>query len=381
MAYTTPTVNYATTLDGTYTSLTGIQNVTITRGRKRPIDPFQQSSCVIELIPANSYATALAIGQFIDVRPTNSASSRAFFAGKITDVQRFYDFPYNSGTGAAPGDRIVITATGGTGTLGQGYGTYDWVSSETWLATEQTPWGCSIFSDALGTNKISAQTVTTSPLDIMNTTCNTLQRYIDDVDLKRVVNFGFSSAIYLYQKSNNTVTFSDTGSGYAMKNVEYESSAQNTYSRVRVEPAGLASQTTEAATAPYNTAVLQTYNVTTDDALAVSAYFYNLNSGQLTAVPTKIVTDTTVAESCTDLLLLYKSFGASPPPPAQPYIGADTTVTFRGVTANAVTQGFSATFYSDRAVVTTYLSPGLGVPFTLDSTQYGILDTNRLGWN
>ena len=380
MAYTTPTVNYATTLDGTYTSLTGIQNVTITRGRKRPIDPFQQSSCVIELIPANSYATALAIGQFIDVRPTNSASSRAFFAGKITDVQRFYDFPYDSGTGAAPGDRIVITATGGTGTLGQGYGTYDWVSSEIWLATEQIPWGCAIYSDALGTNKISAQTVTTSPLDIMNRTCNTLQRYIDDVDLKRVVNFGFSSAIYLYQKSNNTVTFSDTGSGYAMKNVEYESSAQNTYSRVRVEPAGLASQTTEAATAPYNTAVLQTYNVTTNDALAVSAYFYNLNSGQLTAVPTKIVTDTTVAESCTDLLLLYKSFGTSPPP-EQPYIGADTTVIFRGVTANAVTQGFSATFYPDRAVVTAYLSPGLGVPFTLDSTQFGILDTNRLGWN
>ena len=118
MSYTPPTVNYATTSVGTFTSLTGIQSVTINRGRRHFQDPYPPTVCTIELIPADSYATPLAIGQFIDVRDTNSGSSPCYFTGRIIDVVRRYDMPYNNVTGAAPGDRITITATGATGLIG-----------------------------------------------------------------------------------------------------------------------------------------------------------------------------------------------------------------------------------------------------------------------
>jgi hypothetical protein len=118
MAYTAPTVNYSTTLDGTYTSLTGVQSINIRRGRTYFQDNWLPSQCVVELIPANTYATPLAIGQYIDVRTTNSASSEAYFLGIITDVERVYDIPYDaSATLNAPGDRIIITAVGPTGMI------------------------------------------------------------------------------------------------------------------------------------------------------------------------------------------------------------------------------------------------------------------------
>ncbi len=88
MPYTAPTVNYCATMAGTYTTLTGVQSVSISRGRRYFQDNFQASQCVVELIPATSYSPELAIGQFIDVRVANTATSRAFFTGQITDVER-----------------------------------------------------------------------------------------------------------------------------------------------------------------------------------------------------------------------------------------------------------------------------------------------------
>ena len=379
MPYSTPTVNYSTIIDGTYTTLTGVQSVTISRGRKRPADPFVQTSCVIELIPANSYTTPLAIGQFIDIRPTNSYSSRAFFAGQITDVQRTYDFPYNSSTGAAPGDRITITAGGALNALGQSYGSYSWVAGSWGGRMANICSDADIYFDWAGENlgDVSAQTASGSALNLMNNFCNTAIMFVDDADTKRQTVASLSSSCFSYRQSPNTVTFSDTGSGYAMESLQYESSAQNTFSRVQVEAAGLATQTVEASTGPYNTAVLNTYNPTTATALNVAGYFYNLNSGQLTPVPSTIRTNTLVSSSCTDLVKML-TFEASNIE-FYGYIGSPTIVTFRGVTANAIIQGIECTFYVDHASVTTYLSPGIGIPFTLNDSNFGILNTNRLG--
>lgn len=374
MPYTCPTVNYSNTINGTYTSLTGIQSVSINRGRQRIADPFPQSSCVVELIPANSYATALAIGQYIDVRPTNSSSDLAFFAGRITDVERIYDMPYNAATGAAPGDRIRITCTGGTGILATQYSTYTWgaVSFTIAVGAVQTASNVRIQADASSLS-VSAQSIYGGGLDVLNVLANTTQKFMDDSDKKRN-NDGYVGEIFLYGVSPNTITFSDTGVGYKMRRIQFLSTAQNTFSQVNVSAAGLATQTASSGTPPYNTLNEATYAATTADALALAGYLYNVNSGQLVAAPAVIGTDTTVADTCTDIVKLCTSG------PTYGYIGSPVTVTFRGTTSYAQVQGISAAFYPDKAEVQVYLSPSIGTAFTLNSTQFGILNTNRLGY-
>jgi hypothetical protein len=373
MPYTPPTVNYSATIDGTYTSLTGVQSVSINRGRQRIADPFPQSSCVVELIPANSYALPLAIGQFFDVRQTNSDSSRAFFAGRITDVERIYAIPYNSGTGAAPADRIRITATGGTGILATNYSPFTW-SAGPWsggISQLQTVTNVRIQAEG-STLSISAQSIEAGALDVLNTLLNTAQKVVDDSD-KRRIDDGRVAEVFVYQSSPNAVTFSDTGTGFKMKNINFVSSAQNTFTRVNVDAAGLATQTSTSGSAPYNTLNTSTYNSTTTDALSLSGYLLGLNSTQLQAAPAVVQTDTTVADTCTDLVylcLLGPTYG---------YIGSPVTIIFRGSTLLAAVQGLSATFYPDYASVQLYCSPNFGTPFTLDSSVFGILDTNRLG--
>lgn len=374
MPYAPPTVNYSATIDGTYTSLTGVQSISINRGRQRNTDPFPQSSCVIELIPANSYAVPLAIGQFIDVRQTNSSASRAFFSGRITDVERFYGMPYNSGTGAAPADRIRITATGGTGILATNYNSVSWAAS-LWIngiSALQSSSNVRIQSDG-STLSISAQTIEAGALDILNRLLNTAQKVLDDADEVRS-NDSYVGEIFVYQSSPNAVTFSDTGAGFKMKNISFVSSAQNTFSRVNVDAEGFATQTSTTGSAPYNTVNVNTYNASAADALSLSGYLLGLNSTQLQAAPAVIQTDTTVADTCTDLVYTCVSG------PTYGYIGSPVTITFRGSTLLASVQGLSANFYSDYASVQLYCSPNFGTPFTLDSSVFGVLDTNRLGF-
>jgi len=375
MPYTAPTVNYSATNNGTYTTLTGVQSVSIRRGRQRFQDPVTQSTCTIELIPANSYTLPLAIGQFIDVRDANTSTSPCYFTGQITDVTRTYDIPYNSTTGAAPGDRITITASGGTGAIGSATLTgYSMPSQGVALSLQDIISSVGVYwlaSENLVLN--SAQTLNTSALDAVNTLLQTGQYLIDDLDRERT---GTTRAICFYPiTGRNTYGFeySDTGAT-RFKTLEYQSSAQNTFNYVEVEPAGLTAQVTKAGSGSYNALTYKTFNRTTADALSLSGYLYNLLSGQLAPVPFTITTDTTVASNCMTVARVPSGFI-----PIR-LLGEVVRITFRGTTVSAQILGISSNFYPDRASVQLYFSPSLGVPFTLDSTTNGVLDTNRLGY-
>jgi hypothetical protein len=377
MPYTTPVASYSATSTGTYTALTGIQSILINRGRQKFQDPIPQSSCIIELIPATSYALPLAVGQCIDVRNANSASSPCYFAGLITDIQRTYDMPYDSSTGYAPGDRITITATGGTGSLGSAVLTNDtWVSKKVYDVIDEL---CNengvLFGGGLSNTSVaSAQTYSGSLLDAINDLCRTGQYFIDDMDNKRSrpEKTGAELAFGTYTGS---IIFSDTGfDTYRYTNLEYLSSVQNTFNQVTVQAAGLANQTTSSGTTPYNTLVYSTFNNSTADALSLSSYLYELLSGRLTAVPYLMRTTTLQSES----MLTWARI---------PTIDTNTNmmqsiiqINFRGTTAFAQVQGISTAFYEDYASIQFYLSPSLGTAFTLDSASNGVLDTNRLGY-
>ena len=385
MDYTAPTVNYSATINGTYTSLTGIQTVSISRGRQRFQDNFTQTNCTIELIPATTYALPLAVGQFIDVRNTNTSTSPAYFVGVITDIERKYAMPYNSVSSYAPADRITITCAGSTGALGNA--TLSNYSLPASLASYE------IFVLAAANNifdvetasfvKNSAQTFSGGALDLVNTLLRTAQLIVDDVDTQRATtDFGFTRALTAFPagQGNRVYTFSDAGTvgAYKYSDLQYLSSVQNYFTQVQVTAAGLATQTASSGSAPYNTLVYDTYNASTSDASSLASFILTTQSFA-TITPYSIATNTNLTATCTtvsQLSNLTDLVGSN----KAVNIGSSVTVIFRGTTVTATIQGINTTFYPDYATVQLFLSPSLGTAFTLDSTVLGVLDTNRLGY-
>lgn len=381
MPYTPPTVNYATTQGGTYTSLTGVQSVSINQGRNYFQDNFQVTTCTVELIPANSYATPLAIGQYLDVRPTNTAADRAYFAGQITDVRRDYEIPYNSGTGAAPADRIVITAVAASGimaayTFPTSAGTVGAATVTNQLTSVGTAagvfWVGSISSTIQG-GAISLPGQ--GGLDVMNKIARTAQEFLLDYDNHRNGSPGiYGSQLLATSLPGNTqnVTFSDTGA-IRYNQLTYFSSSEMRFNQVNVYPDGLATQST-SGTAPYNSLDYYTNNASTADGLSLSSLLYNLFNDQTTPAPFVLGTDTAVDDTWLPITYFGDQNGN------KGYLGAGCTVTFRSATVLTQIQRIAVLFTPERAALTLNLSPNLGQAFLLDSSQFGILDTNRLGY-
>lgn len=378
MTYTPPKVWYSATVGGTYTELTGIQSINISRGRQRFIDPFAGSTCTIELIPANSYSPDLAIGQFLDIRASNSASSPAVFVGHITDIERSYGIPYDAGnTIAAPADRITISCTGGTGAAASLAITADFdmltgLSSIVELnGLLQTYSDVSVvnYGDFLAAAPASIQTITAGAQvwDVANQLLRTAQWFIDDEDQARnaLVNYAVSLRA---PGTTTTVTFQDDNtSGFRYSGLDYLSSVQQTFSSVVVEPTGLTPQYAESGDL-LNSYTLSTYNATTGDAYSLASYLLALSS-ETEPTPFMIRTST-VVDSGVDVLARFMDYP----------VGIGVKVVFRGTTVGATVQGWNFGFYPDQATVACYLSPSLGTPFTLDSSLFGVLDTNRLGY-
>jgi hypothetical protein len=389
MAYTTPTVNYCATVDGTYTSLTGIQSVSISRGRQRFQDNFPQTNCTIELIPATSYALALAVGQFIDVRDANDRYSPCYFQGVISDIERKYEMPYDTVSSYAPADRIIITATGPTGALGkQSLSNYSFASQlvDTTIDGYALSFNVVAFTNTPSTVISTAQTFTGGSLDLTNTLLRTQQYLIDDADNNRtgVVFFDdFTNTVTTFPAGQGNVnyTFSDAGTVGALKfsNLEYLSSVQNTFKQVQVVSPGNATQSATSGAAPYNTLVYNTYSLNTTEALNLANFVLSTKSID-TASPYSIRTNTNLSATCTDISKLSDLADLSADNLAM-NLGASVSIIFRGTTATAQIQGINTSFFPDYASVQLFLSPSLGTAFTLDSTVFGILGGTGIIYN
>lgn len=384
MPYTPPTVNYSTAVNGTYTTLTGIQSVSIFRGRQRFQDPYPQSSCVVELIPAATYATPFAIGQYIDVRASNTANTDCYFQGRITDVERSYAMPYNTVTGYAPGDRIRITATGGTGVLGSNQlVNYSFPSQNVSttinnLCTDANVnnYGIQPVSPSDPSPILSAQTFSGSALDLMNTLLRSAVGSIDDVANRGSTQL--SVMAWGNYPGDALIRFGDTGNVLDFKFVDLQflSSVQNTFNEVNVQAAGIATQSA-TGTPPLNSLNYTTFNSTTNQSLNQANYLFQMLSGQVLACPYVVTVNSIVQDGAVELLSkmfnVEQTFGRR-------ILQSVVRVDFRGVLTEGIIQGVSAAFYPDMATAQVFLSPSLGQPFTLDSNTFGVLDTNRLGY-
>ena len=404
MAYTPPNVYYASVFNGTYTKLDGVQSVSISRGKSRFQDPQTASQCSIELIPQSTFPS-ITIGQFIDIRDSNSGSSSAYFVGKITDIQRSYAIPYNAGTGATPADRVVITVTGGTGVLASGYGQNNYGAGIVVDATDTLMSGSMIQTNVytttpqnIGFNYAGAPAIVPigqnilppglAPwFDTINRVLNTIQYSADDLDLNRTFkqNYGGIADVYagayFYPtgqtgKSISLVDDGTTGSTvYKYAQIEYVSSVQSSFSQVVIQYAAFASSAytnqelnITSGFPPFVSFSYPTAIATTTQGTNLGNYVLTVNNST-TPVPFTIGTSTAQQESAAALGKL-----------AECPIGTAVTVKFRGTTVQATVCGISASYYVDRANIRLSLTPSLGTPFTLDSSAFGVLNTNRLGY-
>lgn len=373
MSYSTPVASYSTTPNGTYTTLTGVQSIAVNRGRQRFQDNFPASSCVIELIPANSYAVPLQIGQYIDVRDANSPSSPCYFGGKITDIERSYGIPYNSGTGAAPDDRIRITATGTVGILATNNLT-NYVTT-----TDKAFNVMSAVVGSLGITPIQAgdpPTVLSIPsftggaLDYLNLAARSVITAIDDYWVRDPNLYIYYYPVGTLGTTQTTFVFTDAGGNIKYNKIDYVSSVQNSFSQVSARTSSLTA-VANTGSAPYNTLVYDTSINQQSDLDNIASYLLTTNS-QSAPVPFIVQSDTNIYSSVLTLSQL--------PSTSQRIIGAPVLVQFRGASVYATIQGIQTVFLKDIARVQLYLSPSLGTPFTLNSTAFGYLDTNRLGF-
>jgi hypothetical protein len=192
-------------------------------------------------------------------------------------------------------------------------------------------------------------------LDLVNKIARTAQYFIDDRD---------------NQRDNVGVLAGQVG---MIVGLEFFSSAENVFNQINVYPDGLATQS-QTGTAPFNSLDYYTTNNTTADAASLAGLLYNLFNGLTTAVPFTLTTDTNADDTWLGVAQLQTPTGGAG------YIAAGATITFRGATYNAQIQRIAVSFTPDVARLALTLSPNLGTPFTLNSNQFGILDTNRLGY-
>ena len=340
MAYTAPNVYYASVFDGTYTKLDGVQSVSINRGKSRFQDPQTASQCTIELIPQSTFPS-MTIGQFIDIRDTNSGASSAYFVGKITDIERSYAIPYTAATNATPADRVVITVTGGTGVLASGYGqsgygsgivvdaTYGLMTGTMYVANVYgiTPQNIGYDYGVFGYPVNIGQDVLmpdVSPwLDTINKVLNTIQYSADDLDLNRTFKANYSNlytvsaGVYFYPtgqtgKSLNFVDDGTTGAtSYKYAQIEYASSVQSSFSQVIVQYLGFGIVSGASAYFEINTEITYgnppyvgfsypTAAATTTQATSLGNYVLAVNNST-TPVPFSIGTSTAQQESAAAL--------------------------------------------------------------------------------
>lgn len=388
MPYTPPAVSYSTAINGTYTQLTGVQAVNIRRGRQYFQDNFPGTRCTIELIPATSYATPLAIGQWIDVRTSNSSSAAAYFVGQITDVERFYGMPYNAGTGSAPADRIVITATGSTGQIAAA--TIPSYSNTLFTTVQfQIAEFCALAGAGYAISGVDVLTSLTAAtnigaFDAINQLARTGQYNLDDVDTNRQGNPYNSDTLqpvlFAYTGVGSLVaTFGDAGTGTKYNQLRFLSSNQSTFNSVNVVTPGLATQNVKAASGPYNSLDYNTYSANTTNAANLAQYLYNMLSGQTTIAPFSIGCDTAVDDSFLQYCHVANAYRVTETV-RYTWIGGQATIAFRGTTYGAAVQSIATNFYPDRATAEFTFAPTLGQPFTLNSTSFGKLNTNRLGY-
>ena len=324
------------------TNLGNIQSFTIQRGRQWIVDPLNAAKCSITVRDIAAWTTAPKMGDYVKI--TNTGAFQVF-GGRITDVRITY--------GLIPAmDEAEISCEGSLAFLGR-RNIRSFVLAQG-LTGDQFGLMCDEINipSAIGTSGsiAVAQTVTENALTFSNTLAITEVGRIGEQVLDAVEWFGrneFNSGVGYSEHVFNT-----TGTD-AMKydGIEFRSTAENYYTRVTVQPLGLAAQTENSGSAPWYSLSVDTYDYSTTQADSLSQYYL----GQLSSTASGPISITASwsnqpdTGTSQDRFQEALSFGNQ--------IAMKCEITFRGTTYYAVIEGSTISATLDETRITFHLSP------------------------
>lgn len=346
--------------------------VSLNVGRKRLIDRWTPNTITVDMIDPKP-TEPFRVGAYLTVNGIGFV---------ITSIDRNYGIPYITATNTAWEDRVTIQ--------GESFGLYRAARRQEIATTLVEDVAQEYVLNAVGltsgtpdddfegpawrTFRCKATGFNGTAIDLMNGVLNGVVGYVHDPGIfDNLTGYnGMSFASSGQFGGTNAINFTDNGA---------QSSATNTYHYDQIQFA------TNAENSYGNVAV--TYNVGASTAQAVAGtlnYAYQTNTLLKNAADADQTADVLYALLGESEIVPYaisttsNIVGAYDLDTQTTYTlpGSRVSIVFRGTTYNAICEGFTVTQDLNQARYTYYLSPVLGQALILDSSQFGILDTNVL---
>ncbi len=337
-------------------------------GRQRITDTFQGNNCQVYGIKPSTVTTWPEIGASVSVVVTDRTSSlTAGFVGTIADVEIQYGiiasldtFTMTIESPLSRGGREIATLT-----TTAAASTYNMAEKINDLTTMNV--GPGFVTSSYYACTTTAQTVEQTITDHVNLWTRTEQGRVAEYGDQTDPDITTMGAVLVGSRlpvSDNTFFFGDTNPAHIKYNqLIFQSLADNYSTKVLVNAAGFAQQSDGTGSYVYE---IDTINGSATEADNLAGYIKaQLDINQRT--PTSIRFDGATTNSV-DLC----DFSGH---------GRGGSITFRGTTYSVYLQGGSFSANASNWEGELYVSSAAYLPFlTLDSSVYGIIGTNKLGF-
>lgn len=361
--------NYTWTVEINGTPLDDVQGVSITAGRRQLTDPFKAATATVSGRLVASLGTVV-IGDTIEIIADDGVRTDLVFYGVVSDVSVNYGMVLNE-------DTWQIYAEDNLALVGRALtsGSFAFTAGST-IFTAFSALMTDIGLTGVQTGNFSSSTVSaqslgnTNPMNVLQQLINTEQGIVQGGDSP--------NEIRIQTRETNAppigVVFSDGTlspavgeSTSAFDRIVFKSQADSYFTKVVIEPAGLADQ---SAGTDDRTYTLPTYDETTTQAGNLANYVL----GRLTAdMDSPQELSVLSVETSFQLAKLTSYFIA-------PYFGG-VGIILRGVRYNALILGWTISGSPESSRWTFQLANAqLVTPFILDSPTFGVLDQNKLGF-
>lgn len=335
-----------------------VQNVNLATGRRFLTDPYAADKASYSGHISNNHPDLAVMGNPIRLK----YKAQLTWVGTITDVSVEYGIVQNA-------DYITVAAEGILAKFGRAYVTGLSLSSSsisTQLAALAAEVGVTI--DIFGTmgSLASTQTYTGNALDLLNLLMLTEYGHIyqtsDQIDFYTRQSWGDTATLYNFTDS----TLGSYGVRYTQ--LEFDSAAENYFTRVVVQPEGLAEQVSDAGIDPPRTYIVSTLDYSTSQAYNHALYLRNNFD-----TPAQTI----AAITCVDTGQTNDVLGTI----AQGARGQQIDVKFRGSTYVCIIEGVTMSGSPEQTRFTFHVSPqDMNAYLRLNDPVFGTLDSNKLGF-
>jgi len=354
----------------TWTLLTNVQSISGDIGRKSTQDTFEPSSFRFEVRYPTGFSspnTALVVDTWIRVKRTGSAYE--MWRGKIRNVFASWDKPYAGGVGV--NDRLTIEAEGAFAQWGRADGNGQYIAAaNAYFALAEVSFEAGL---PIGTTYLFDNSPNISASVVDNSYAQWILRFAETLGAT-VKDGGGQLGVYTKDFVGSlAVNFSDAANNrynQQYDSIQFNSRAADFYTQVNAQTYVAGDVVTSTGSAPYRTLRVDTWNESVAQATDLGNYLLGVYAARDVVISE--ISCTSEGQSYWNLDLEYAWYDI---------LGYRTNVTFRGTTYYMTILGSSFTATPSGSRFTYYLAPIERTPYLfLDSTVFGILDTNRLSW-